>query len=81
MGPTVRDVVTRLNSQSFLPPYALKLFLTTTSLFEQINLSSADCITLPGKFPLKQGLFHDSVDTSSRVSRAFKTFAARGQKA
>jgi len=57
MGPTVRDVVTGVNSQSFLPPFALKLYLTTTSLFEQINPSSADCITLPGKFSLNKDYF------------------------
>jgi hypothetical protein len=49
----------------------MKLFLTTTSLFEQINPNSLDGITSLGKFPLKQGLSDVSVDRNSRVTTAF----------
>jgi hypothetical protein len=43
----------------------MKLFLTTTSLFEQINSNSADYIALPDYLPLKQGLSDVSVDPES----------------
>jgi hypothetical protein len=50
MGPTVCRVVTCVNS--VIPsPYAAKRFLTTTSLFKQINPNSADCYHFAGQAP------------------------------